>query len=102
VLVLEQVLHAAIRRLGGGPYGRAAALLFGADPTTRGRLLKDRRRIAADELDVLPSTFRRNYEQRLIDDIAFEVWRIARTIAGPASPHPSALTSSEADGDIVQ
>lgn len=73
---LEAVLHDALAGLGDGPPGRAAQLLFGADVDTRGRLLKDRRRLAAAELDVQPSTFRQNYEDDLLLDVAAEVLRI--------------------------
>jgi hypothetical protein len=48
-------------------------------PLTKGRLLKDRRRFAADQLGVLPSTFRRNYEPIILRDLAVEVWRMVRS-----------------------
>jgi hypothetical protein len=73
-IALENILRTALARLGAGPEGRAAQLLFGAVPETRGRLLKDRRRLAAQELDVLPSTFRRNYENDILRDLAMEVF----------------------------
>lgn len=77
-LALDQLLRAAVDRLGGGPEGRATRLLFGVDPDSRGRLLKDRRRLAAQEFDVLPSTFRRNYEADIIWDLAVEVFGLVR------------------------
>jgi hypothetical protein len=73
---LEEVLKAALDALGDGPQGRAAALLLGAVVDTRGRPLKDRRRLAAEVLDVLPSTFRQNYEDQLLEDVAAEILRI--------------------------
>lgn len=73
---LEAVLVEALAALGDGPYGRAARLLFGVELESKGRLLKDRRRLAAQELDVLPSTFRQNYEDELLLDLAAEVYRI--------------------------
>lgn len=72
---LEAVLLDALTALGEGPYGEAARLLFGASQETRGRLLKDRRRIAALQLDILPSTFRQNYESDILLDVATEVLR---------------------------
>lgn len=77
-ILLEDALRTAIHRLGNGAYGRAAAVLLGADPLTRGLLLKDRRRLAASELDVLPSTFRKSYEESILDDVAVEIWRDLR------------------------
>jgi hypothetical protein len=78
VYALEAVLLDALHALGDGPYGRAARLLFGAVPDTRGRPLKDRRRLAAEQLDLLPSTFRHNYEAELLVDVAAEIARIGR------------------------
>jgi hypothetical protein len=78
-LVLERLLCDALSQLGDGGYGRAAADLFGVGPLTKGRLLKDRRRFAADQLGVLPSTFRRNYEPIILRDLAVEVWRMVRS-----------------------
>ncbi len=74
-IALEGLLLHALESLDDGPVGHATRLLFGAVPETRGRLLKDRRRLAAEELDVLPSTFRKNYESALVADLAIEVWR---------------------------
>lgn len=71
----EAVILDALTALGDGPYGRAARLLFGVIPDSRGRPLKDRRRLAAYELDLLPSTFRRRREDQLIYDIAAEIAR---------------------------
>lgn len=73
---LEAVLLDALAALGDGPSARAARLLLGAVVDSRGRLLKDRRRLAAAELDVLPPTFRQNYEDDLLLDVAAEVFRI--------------------------
>ena len=81
-LQLEELVRGALRNLGEGPYGRAAAILFGMNQMTRGLLLKDRRRLAASELDVLPSTFRRNYERRLLNDLAVEIWRQLKELEG--------------------
>lgn len=73
--VLERLLLDALAALGSGPVGNAARLLFGVSPETRGRLLKDRRRLAAGELDLMPSSFRRCHEDSIVDDLSLEVWR---------------------------
>jgi len=71
----EGVLREAADALGGGPYGQAARLLLGLDEESRGLPLKTRRRLAADELDVLPSTFRKLYEDAVLQDVAAELLR---------------------------
>lgn len=73
---LEAVLRAALDALGDGPQGRAAELLLGAVVDTRGLPLKDRRRLAAYELGVVASTFRQNYEDQILEDVAAEVLRL--------------------------
>lgn len=75
VFALEQLILNAIEAFGDGAEGHALRLLFAIHPDTRGRLLKDRRRLAAEQFDVLPSTFRRYYEDRLVEDLATELWR---------------------------
>lgn len=86
---LEAVLLDAIDALGDGPWGRAARLLLGTIPDTRGRPLKDRRRLAAEQLDLLPSTFRHNYEHELLIDIAAEIARPATRSERRADARPS-------------
>ena len=78
---LEAVLHAALDALGDGPHGRAAELLFGAVVDTVGRPLKVRRRLAAEQLDIMASTFRQNYEDQLLLDVAAEVYRLELVIS---------------------
>jgi hypothetical protein len=73
---LEAVIRAALDALGDGPQGRAAELLLGAVDDTRGLPLKERRRQAAYSLNVMPSTFRQNYEDELLEDVAAEILRI--------------------------
>jgi hypothetical protein len=79
-VALDRLLQAALDGLGEGPEGRAARLLFGTVPDARGRALKDRRRLAAEEFEILPSTFRRNYEDDIVRDFAFEVFRRITTL----------------------
>lgn len=79
-LALDVLLRTAIDRLGNGPEGNATRLLFGVDPGSRGRPLKNRRRLAAEEFDILPSTFRRNYETDIVKDLALEVFDLLRNV----------------------
>jgi hypothetical protein len=71
----EAAFREAIKRLGNGPYGQATRLLFGVDSESVGLPLKTRRRLAAEELDVYPSTFRRLYEDGILGDLTFELLR---------------------------
>ncbi|HKI17147.1 MAG TPA: hypothetical protein VKA15_04680 [Isosphaeraceae bacterium] len=72
----EALFKRALVRLGDGPFGQAARLLFGVDNESRGLPLKTRRRLAAEELGVYPSTFRRLYEDSILLDVAYEVLRL--------------------------
>lgn len=85
---VEEVILEAIAALGDGPEGRAASLLFGTSPESRGRPLRVRRQLAADELDLLPSTFRKNYEDVILVDLATELWRLElrQTLSDQAGP----------------
>jgi hypothetical protein len=49
--------------------------LFGTVADSRGRTLTERRRLAGDALDVVASTFRKNYEPRLVHELAIEILR---------------------------
>lgn len=89
-LDLANRLVRAIESLGQGPTGLATRALFGTTAETRGRLLKDRRRIAADELGLMPSTFRKYYEEDLILDVAFALWSDSRRRAGWSSREENA------------
>ena len=71
---LVERLKDAISLLGDGPAGRAAQELFGLTTDTRGLPLKDRRRVAAESVGVMPSTFRKYYERDILEDVAFELW----------------------------
>jgi hypothetical protein len=82
---LEAVLVDALNALGDGPYGRAAKLLLGVATDAKGRPLKVRRELAADELGVMRSTFRQNYEDDLVDDVAAEVYRIEHRLPGAST-----------------
>lgn len=68
--LVANAISLAVYSLGYGPYGRASHALFGLRVDTRGRKLKDRRRAAADELDIAVSTWRRHYEREVLADVA--------------------------------
>lgn len=69
-------IAAAIDALGDGPYGRAAANLFGTTAQSRGLALVRRRGFAAEQLDIQPATFVRHWQRRIIDDVAVELYKM--------------------------
>ncbi|HVX18369.1 MAG TPA: hypothetical protein VHA73_10090 [Acidimicrobiales bacterium] len=73
-LNLADRITAAVRSLGEGATGLATQALFGVTPEARGQLLKHRRRIAADQLGIMTSTFRSYYEDNIVADVALVVW----------------------------
>jgi hypothetical protein len=72
-IAAEAVLRDAVSAVGGSS-ADALELLLGLAVDGHGRPLKDRRRLAADHLDVLPDTFRRHREGELLWDIAFAIY----------------------------
>lgn len=88
---LERLLRDVLATLGDGPYGQAVRLLFGAVAGTRGLPRKDRRRQAADMLNVMPSTFRQNYEDAILRDVAVEILRLELATPNGVNGHPEAL-----------
>lgn len=108
-LALRDVIGDALDALGDGPYPAVARLLLGADVVTRGRTLAERRRIAADALDVLPTTFRKNHEAALVHNIAAEIFRAETAVANggqqatitePATEPAVAPGGSGPDGSV--
>lgn len=69
-MLLADRLNDAVASLGDGPMGEATRALFGLTAESRGRLLKDRRRLAADELGLMVSTWRKYYETPALRDVA--------------------------------
>ncbi len=65
-----RLVQEALEELGSGAYGRAARLLFGVDPKSRGLLLGRRRLEAALELQVEVATFVRHWEPSILQDLA--------------------------------
>ena len=63
----------AVQRVDGATYGLAATLL-GLAPGTRGSLLKERRRQAAEMLHVSPEHFRKEREELLVEAVADELY----------------------------
>lgn len=74
----REVIRAALDALGDGNFGRAARALFGATADTRGQPARDRRRLAADQIDVMPDWFRRRYEPQIVRDVAAEIQNLER------------------------
>lgn len=75
-LIVRALLLRALDGLGEGDIAEAAQLLFGNHPDSSGRLLKDRRRLAATHLGLTPSYFRRRggLEDQILDDLAVNIW----------------------------
>lgn len=70
----ETLLREATRRMDDGDaYGPAASLL-GVAPGTRGTLIKDRRRKAAEALSVSPEHLRKEREPLLLEAVADELY----------------------------
>jgi cyclophilin family peptidyl-prolyl cis-trans isomerase len=70
---LRDVIADALTRLGDGPAGQAARLLFGSVPDTAGQPLKVRRRLAGEVFGVQPDTFRKHREPDVVRDVAREI-----------------------------
>jgi hypothetical protein len=73
-------------RVVGEPAAEALRLLLGASVGSKSLPLKTRRRMAADELAMLPSTFRRLCENNLIEDFVVELHRPSRGSDGNRAP----------------
>lgn len=67
---VETALRRAVERLGGGPYGESAGLLFGLVQGTRAHSSRIRREEAAAAIDKVADTFRKRYEPAMIEEIA--------------------------------
>lgn len=67
---VERVLRRAIDALGGGPYGEAAAALFGLAQGTRGLGPRERQEHAGDALGKTASTFRTKHQTPMVSAIA--------------------------------
>ncbi|WP_246212973.1 macro domain-containing protein [Streptomyces abyssomicinicus] len=102
---IEDLLRAAVRRLGGGgeprdahdydPLARAAAHAFGLFAFHRGAAAADRRKAAAAVYGVTTERFRKSQEREVIEGVAAAVLALARSgapagpEAGPATPAPT-------------
>jgi hypothetical protein len=72
-VVAEATLRRAIERFGGGPYGEAAALLFGLEQGTRTLNSRLRRERASERLERTADTFRKRYEPTMLAEIATQI-----------------------------
>lgn len=77
-IAICDLIKQAIRNLGDGPYARAAAALLGTTGAARGLHLPQRRRQAAAELEIQPSTFVRHYEGDILLEVAVCIYEIAQ------------------------
>lgn len=77
-LGIHHLLDLAVGRLGESSSGKSARSLFGLTSATRGQLVKHRIKRAADLYGVKPETFRKIPLQRLLEEIAAEIYRIDR------------------------
>jgi hypothetical protein len=75
-IALVAAIREAIEYLGEGPTGEAARVLLGLTSHSRGLLTKERRELAADVLGVQPETFRKNYEHKVLGELADELYRL--------------------------
>lgn len=91
---IEELLGAAVRRLGGGelrdaddcdPLARAAAHSFGLFAYRRGVAASDRRKAAAGVYGVSTERFRKSQEREVLDGLASAVLALARS-GRPAAP----------------
>lgn len=72
-VAIENLLRRAVERLGGGPYGDAAAALFGLAGGLRGAGPSGRRGAAADALGMSAETFRTRRQKTVVSDLADQV-----------------------------
>lgn len=78
-IAAETLIRQAVDAIGGNP-GQALATVLCLPPGTLGRTLDDRRRAAANYLDIEADTFRRDWhEKALLYDLAIEIYRIHAT-----------------------
>lgn len=73
---IEAAVTEAVEKLGDGPTGEAAQLLLGMTPRSRGLLVKDRRALAGEIIGVEPETFRKEWETRVLSELADELYKL--------------------------
>jgi cyclophilin type peptidyl-prolyl cis-trans isomerase/CLD len=92
---LRDLIHDTLDAAEPGPGIDAARALLGDTPETRIQPAAERRRIAADVLDIRPRTLRETYERRIVRDLATRLYTIHHALPGTASP-PDTATSTTA------
>jgi O-acetyl-ADP-ribose deacetylase (regulator of RNase III) len=88
---VENLLRAAVARLGGGDLQEAAAYTLGLAPGLRDRPAADRRRLAAKAYSVSVERFRKSQEEMVLGQIAEQVCWLAGTGAHGTPPTGIAL-----------
>lgn len=73
---MEAAIIEAVDKLGDGPTGEAAQLLLGMTPRSRGLLVKDRRALAGEVIGIEPETFRKEWENKVLSEIADELYKL--------------------------
>jgi len=73
---IEAAVTEAVEKLGDGPTGEAAQLLLGMTPRSRGLLVKDRRALAAEIIGIEPETFRKEWESKVLSEVADELYKL--------------------------
>ena len=76
---VETAFRKAVEKLGGGPYGESAGLLFGLVQGTRAHSSRVRREEAAAAVDRVADTFRKRYEPAMIEEIADNLLSLVAT-----------------------
>ncbi|MFF7450284.1 MULTISPECIES: hypothetical protein [unclassified Streptomyces] len=89
---VENLLRAAVTRLGGGPLQVAAEFTLGLAPGLRDRPAADRRRLAARAYSVSVERFRKSQEEMVLGQIAEQVcWLAGTGVRGLPGPGPALL-----------
>lgn len=88
---VENLLRAAVARLGGGDLQEAAAYTLGLAPGLRDRPAADRRRLAAKAYSVSVERFRKSQEEMVLGQVAEQVCWLAGTGAHGTPPPGLAL-----------
>lgn len=78
---VAELLNQAVAGLGEGELGTAAKFTLGLVPGTAAWPVADRRRRAAEAYHVQPETFRKEPEQRVIEQVAEEIIKLCRQAA---------------------
>ncbi|HEY4007750.1 MAG TPA: hypothetical protein VGM60_21560 [Pseudonocardia sp.] len=88
-LAVEELLRAAVGKLGESPEARAAACTFGLPPQLKMAKAADRRKAAAQAQSVSVETLRKSYERAMMDQLATEILGLISAHATEAAGQPA-------------